>query len=245
MAAAPLSAADEDAEVVELREETRCFPAKGIREFMGRFDDIEPSKRDNVDAFFRANFTIEDGGGYPDRFYIKQDAGEVDIAIDEEGLVPDFRETVKASSEGAELCVQDKARAGTPVDQDGGQFSLPLSVRFINTSGTYDLDELKDGLKDGKSFYKKMVGGPMAILVPKMTHMVVSYDDETTAPQISAFKDDVPIEGLESELFNGSHVVRFKDLTAMGATHLKVTGGEHTLSPVPSIKTMKKFGFGE
>ncbi|MEP6343946.1 MAG: hypothetical protein ABJ275_11595 [Maricaulaceae bacterium] len=250
VAIAPLSFAqdkdkDQDSETtVELREEIRCFPAKGIRDFMGRFDSLEASQRDTIDVFFEPKFVIRDEGTYPDRYYLKQDGAEIDLPINEEGEVPDFVETVKNSAETSEICLQDKARAGTPVDQAGVSFSFPTSIRHIKADGTYDLATLKDGLKDGKSFYKKMVGGAMALLVPKMTHIVVSYDDETTAPQILAFKDDVALEGLESEFFDGAHVVRFKDLKKMGATHLKITGGDHSVAPAPSIKTMKKFGIG-
>lgn len=248
VAIAPLSfAQDKDQEsdaAVELREETRCFPAKGIRDFVGRFDSLETSKRDTIDVFFEPKFVIRDDGTYPDRYYVKQGDKEIDLPINEEGEVPDFVETVKSSAETSEICLQDKARTGTPVDQAGVSFSLPTSIRHIKAEGTYDLETLKDGLKDGKSFYKKMVGGAMALLVPKMTHMLINYEDDTTPPQIQALNGETELEGLEYEIFQGAYVVKYKDLKKMGATHLKVTGGDHSIAPVPSIKTMKKFGIG-
>lgn len=248
VAIAPLGFAqdkDQDADAaVELREETRCFPAKGIRDFVGRFDSLEASKRDTIDVFFEPEIVIKDEGTYPDRYFLKQDDAEIDLPINEEGEVPNFVEVVKNSAETAEICVQDKARAGTPVDQTGFNFSLPMSIRHIKADGTYDLATLEDGLKDGKSFYKKMVGGAMALLVPKMTHILIIYEEDTTSPQIQALNGEAELEGLKSELFQGAYVVKYKDLKKMGATHLQISGGEHSVAPVPSIKTMKKFGIG-
>lgn len=244
MMGAPLAMADDNDEALELREETRCFTAKGIRDFMGRFDGLKATQLDTLVASFRPRFEIKDEGALPDRFYLKSEGQEKDFVLDDDGGVPGFSSAVKGSSDESELCIMDKARAGTPVDQAGVNFSLPMSIRHINVSGNYDMAELADGLKDGKSFYKKMVGGPMAILVPKMTHIVVSYDDDEVTPQIEAFNGDDRIDGLVTEPFDGGHVVTFKDLKRLGATHLKVSGGEHSISPAPSIKTMKKFGIG-
>ena len=55
---APLSSAQDDDVDAELREETRCVPAKDIREFLGRFDGLEASKRDAIDVFFEPKFII-------------------------------------------------------------------------------------------------------------------------------------------------------------------------------------------
>ena len=245
LAATPLAGAQSSDKTPELREETRCFPAKSIRNIYSRFDDLKASQRDTVDVFFQPQFIIQDEGALPDRLYLKHEAIETDLSMDEEGNLPGLAAKVKASHETAELCSQDKARAGAPVDEPGAGLSLGMNIRYINESGVYDMGEIEDGLKDGKSFYKKMVGGPMAILVPKMTHVVISYEDESLAPQIQAYKADAQIEGFEIEPFDGAHVIAVKDLKKLGATQLKISGGEHSLSPAPSIKTMKKFGIGD
>lgn len=241
---APIALADDVEDIVELREETRCFAAKGIRDFMKRFDGLDDTKTDTLKAVFAANIDIRDEGSFPDRVYIKSGDDETNMPLDGEGVIQDFTQTVKTSPAEAELCIQDKARAGTPVNEPGAVLSLPLSVRMKNQSGRYDMAELQDGLKDGKSFYKKMVGGPAALLVPKMTHLVIAYDEDDVPLNLAVFKGDEPIDAPKVEPFNGAHVIRFKDLKKLDVTRIEISGGSHRISPAPSIETMKKFGFG-
>jgi len=61
------------------------------------------------------------------------------------------------------------------------------------------LAELKDGIGDGKSHCKTIMPGPMAMLLPKMTHVMIAYDLIETDAEISAIvrgkePQDVPIE---------------------------------------------------
>jgi len=241
---APLALADDKDNPPKLREEIRCFPAKDIKNFVMRFDSLKASQRDSVDAVFNPNFEIFDEGAFPDRFFLQHNDVQTDVLIEDDGLVPSFIDMLKAADDEGEMCIQDKARAGTPADSRGATFNMSLNIRYLNQSGVYDMDMLADGLKDGKSFYKKMVGGPMALLVPKMTHLVVSYEDEEVTPQIEAFNGDDRIDGLVTEPFDGAHVVTFKDLKKLGVTEIRISGGDHFISPTPSIETMKKFGIG-
>lgn len=244
LALAPVSGAQDGEDPVELREETRCFAASNITGFVKRFDDLDASKRDSVDASIRPAIIINDEGDYPDRLYVQHGEQQDDVAIEGEGRMPTLIPLLKTAHEESEICLEDKARAGTPVSEPGASFNMSFSIRHINTSGTYAMAELEDGLKDGKSFYKKMVGGAMALLVPKMTHVVVAYEDDEANPQIDAYKGEERLGEFNIELFDGGHVIRLKDLKKLGATHLKVSGGEHFVSPAPSIKTMKRFGLG-
>lgn len=241
---APLAMADDKDKSPELREETRCFPAENIVKFISRFDGLKDSQRDSVDSNFNPSVEILDDGALPDRLYFKSGTVEETVLMEEDGQLPTFISRAKTADEETEICIQDKSRAGTPVDSPGAGLSMSFNIRYINRDGSYDMAELADGLKDGKSFYKKMVGGPAALLVPNMTHLVVSYEDEQVTPQIEAFNGDVRIDGLVTEPFDGAYVVTFKDLKKLGATHLKISGGDHFISPAPSIKTMKKFGIG-
>jgi len=236
--------ADDAEEAVELREETRCFPVEGIATFMKRFDGLDETRTDTLEAVFEAAVEVRDEGAMPDRLYLKSGDEETNLILNDDGMVQDFTALAKAAPEDTEMCLQDKARAGTPVDQPGAVFSLPVSIRLQNQSGAYDMAELQDGLKDGKAFYKKMVGGPAALLVPKMTHLVIAYDEDDIPLDVAVFNGNEIIETPETEAFNGGYVIRFKDLKKAGATMIKVSGGAHTINPAPSVKTMKKFGFG-
>jgi len=236
--------ADESEEPVELREETRCFQAEGLINFIKRFDDLDESRTDTLHAVFEAKIEIRDEGEFPDSLYIKSGDQKTNMVLDDEGLIDGFETAIMAAEPESEICIQDKARAGTPVNQAGAVFNMPLSIRMKNTSGRYDMAELQDGLKDGKAFYKKMVGGAYALLVPKMTHLIVAYNEDDVPLNLSVFNNDAPIATPEAEPFNGAHVIRFKDLKKLGATHIEITGGPHRISPAPSVKTMKKFGFG-
>lgn len=242
IATAPSAAAYSDHKDDELRSEIRCKPTKNVRKIESRFDDLKASKRDTVDAVVIPQIIIRDEGGLPDRIYLKHNDEEIDIAVNSYGKAPDLFTRIIASHEDTQVCVQDKARAGTSVDVPGAGLTLPISIRFKNNDGVYDMAEIDDGLKDGKSFYKKMAPGPMALLVPSLTHLVITYVDQSTPPQFVGYKGEELVGDVTIEPFDGSHVIKVKDLKDLGATHLKVLGGPHAMSPATSIKIMRKFG---
>jgi len=114
-------------------------------------------------------------------------------------------------------------------------------VHFLTNSGYHDLATLEDGLKDGKSHYKKMVPAAMRMLVPSLKYVMIEYDVEDTPPQFTAVKGQEPIEGLEHETFCELAMIKVIDLEKLGADGLKIMGGAYNLTPVPGVKTLKRF----
>ncbi len=144
-----------------------------------------------------------------------------------------------------ELCAEDQARAGQVRTENAVEFDVDLDIKFKNASGLHSLFELEDGAKDGKSFYKKMMPGPMKLLVPKMTHVSVSYKDEDVPAIIRAMKDGAVIDGLIAEPFGATYVISLEQLEDLGADALSIEGGAYILETSPSIKKMKSLGFSE
>ena len=106
------------------------------------------------------------------------------------------------------------------------------------------MTELKEGTKDGKSFYKKMIPAAVRMFMPETNYLAVNYDDlRVSGAEIYARVDgkDIP---LTAELYKEKHVVSFKQLKDMGANALIVKGGAYSLQPTVSVKTMKRFGWG-
>lgn len=104
---------------------------------------------------------------------------------------------------------------------------------------------LKEGTKDGKSFYKKMIPSVARMFMPDTDYLAVKYDDlRTTGAQIFARvgDNDVP---LTAELYKEMHVVSFEELEDMKASALIIKGGAYKLQPTVSVKTMKRFGWGQ
>jgi len=235
---APAFAEDKDND--ELRELVSCFPAKGITKFVSKFQKIETDKRDTVDMLIAAKFKVNDDGAMPSRVFTRDQGQEADFTIDAEGNVPDFL-NIGTASEAVELCIEDPTRVGTPKGGNSMNFSIDNDVHFLTNSGYHDLATLKDGLKDGKTHYKKMVPGPMRMLVPTLKYVMIEYDIEDTPPQFSAMKGETPIEGLEHVTFCELAMIKVKDLEALGADGLKVMGGSYKLTPVPGVKTLAKF----
>jgi len=81
--------------------------------------------------------------------------------------------------------------------------------------------------------------------MPDTDYLAVNYDDlRVTGAEIFARVNDKDIP-LEVELFKEKHVVSFKDLKEMGASALVIKGGAYKLQPTVSVKTMKRFGWGQ
>jgi len=237
--ATPAFAQDKEA-TPELRERINCFPAKGIAEFVSKFQKLEADKRDTVDMLFAAKFKVKDGGALPERLFLRDNGIENNFTLDSEGNVPDFQE-IGSAADTAELCSEDPTREGTPRGGDKISFSIENDVHFLDNSGYHTISAIKDGLKDGKTHYKTMVPAPMRILVPKLKYVMIEYEAENTTPQYSAMAGQTPIEGLEHVTYCDNAMIKLKDLEALGADGFKVMGGAYNLTPVPGVKTLSKF----
>lgn len=235
---APAFAEDKE-KVPELRERINCFPAKSITKFVSKFQKIDAKKRDTVDMLFSATFEVKDGGVLPERLFIRDQGAEDSFNLTPDGDVPDFAK-IGAASETAEMCTDDPSREGTPRGS-GFSFSIENDVHFLENDGYHDVSVLKEGLKDGKTHYKKMAPAPIRMLIPSLSHVMIEYDIEETAPQYMAMKGETPIEGLDHELFCGQALIKLKDLEALEADGLKIMGGAYKLTPVPGPKALAKF----
>jgi hypothetical protein len=238
IAALPALAQAED-KVPPLRERINCFPAKNITKFVSKFENMDAEKRDIVDMRFEAKFEAKDGGVLPERIFMRENGTETDFTLEADGTVPDFNK-IGAASDDAELCSEDPSREGTPRGNDLS-FSIENNVHFHDRSGYHTLAAMKEGLKDGKSHYKKMVPAPMRMIVPKLSYVMIEYDTENTTPQYSAMSGDAPIEGLTHETFCNTAMIKIKDFEVLGGDGLKVMGGPYNLTPVPGPKTLAKF----
>lgn len=235
----PAFAEDKEVEAPKLRELVSCFPAENITKMVAKFQSLGADKRDTVDMLFEATFKVKDGGELPARIFTRDAGVEKNFTLNPDGSVPDF-DKIGTVSESAELCAEDPSREGTPRGQ-GISFSMSNDVHFLTNSGYHDLATLQDGLKDGKSHYKKMVPGAMRMLVPTLKYVMIEYDVEDTPPQFTAMKGQEPVEGLQHETFCELAMIKVKDLEKLGADGLKVMGGSYSLTPVPGVKTLQKF----
>lgn len=240
-----LSFADEAEDMVV---GNQCMEAKKIVKMIKKTDGMKPEKTDTVKTFATMKLSPKEGGKLPERVFYRHEGAETNFELDEEGEVVNFKDLGSLSKKG-ELCMHDPVWIGKNKEDVRGGLNLGISfdVSFINTSGTHSMTELIDGTQDGKSHYKKMFPGPMAILVPKMTHVAVGaeMDDEDESVRIvQAIKDGTILDSLKIESFSGMQVISIEDLQALGADSLTITGGAYSLTPVPSIEKMKKFGFG-
>lgn len=228
----------------KLRGEVYCFPAKDVPKIVERISEVDASRRDVVDVALMPKFLIKDGGTWPERFFIRTDSLEIDVPIEKpSGFTPSFLDTAMAHSEG-DICVADKARANRPENDEGLYFEMGLSPLFHNNSGRHEVAELKEGAKDGKKFYKKMIPAAVRMFMPDTKYLAVRYDDFRLTSQIFVQVDGEDV-AVEPELFKDMHVISLDDLEDMDATALLVKGGAYQIQPTVSVKAMKRFGWGE
>ena len=229
----------------ELRGEVFCFPAKDVPRIVTSLQNMKAARTDIVDVDIAPRFIIKDGGVWPERFFLRSAAGqETDIEVlKPSGSVPDFLPAVMADAS-ADICVTDKTRAAKPKNDEGLYFEMGLSPFFHNRSGRHDMAEIFEGTKDGKSFYKKMIPAVARPFMPATDHLAIKYDDTKQAPIIKA-EVDGKLVTLPSEMFKDFHVIPCKALEDLGASALVVEGGAYRLQPIVSVKTMKRFGWGE
>jgi len=235
------AAADEPA----LRGETFCFPAKSVPKLVRQLESIKPERRDVVDVRLAPRFIIKDDGVWPEKFCLAKD-GElvVDLPFSREtGDVPTFLSETQARPD-TDICVDDPTRADRPETDEGLYFEMGLSPLFKSTPGQHSFDELREAAKDGKKFYKKMLPGPVALLMPDTDYFAVRMIDRMDVPTVftKLGENETPVV---AEQVKDMWVVSLDDIKAAEAESLIIRGGAYDLQPVPSPKTLRRFGMGE
>lgn len=222
----------------ETEDLTRCFPAKKLTKMTQKFDSIKPEKRDTLKADVQFMFLKDDDHVLPERFYAKHEDKEWPFDVNADGEVQNL-DLIKTVPKNSELCVQRRA----DVPEGKGGISVNMNIVFKNQSGTHTIEELRDGVKDGRTFYKKMMPGPMALMVPKMSHILVESLDKDSPRTLRFYKDGVPLDGVPLDVLGAqSTLMALSDLDALGVTRIEVSGGAYTLTPTPDRKTLEKFG---
>ena len=165
-----------------------CFP---IERASGRIKaaSLEAYRRDTIDTYLEAYFVDAETRFMPMNLYLKHDGKRDDFIVSESGEVEDFHTKVLGAPNEATICgsMREDGKIG---------LGMSTSVRFKNKSGTHTITEILDGVRDGKSHYKKNLGGVQAMFVPKMTHIAIVYDDVVTTPNVSDIANGlrVPVE---------------------------------------------------
>jgi len=223
-----------------LRKLVECVPGKQMAKLSDAIAGLDADRLDTINT--NPSFTLKpnDGGPAPQRVFVRLGEMETDLKMIEDGEVVDFM-PVFAGQKDAELCVADPVRAGQPYVQGGAySFSMAFNMNYINSSGRYEMDELSDGLKDGKAALKKMIGGPVALVLPKLSHIYVEYEDEAAEPVFKAQRKGKDVGTPEFTKLGDAYLIDYKSLKALKADTLIVEGGVHTLSPSMSPKRMAK-----
>lgn len=233
------------AETENFRGETFCFPAKHVPKLVSEMAEVKAKRRNIVDVRLRPRFIIKDNGVWPDRFYLAK-GGEVVIDLPfsrETGSAPTFIEAAIARPD-TDICVDDPTRADRLENDEGLYFEMGLSPLFKSTPGEHSLVELEEAAKDGKKFYKKMLPDAFAIFMPDTDYFAIRMIDRKAMPTVTALTGDLR-EKLKLEAFKDMWVVSLDMIEGMGADSIIIGGGAYDLQPVPSPKTMRKFGIGD
>lgn len=233
------------ADASDLRGETFCFPAKDVPKLVGELAEVKESRRNIVDVRLQPRFIIKDEGVWPDRFYLAKD-GEVVTELPfsrETGAVPTF---IAAASDrpDTDICVDDPTRAERPENDEGLYFEMGLSPLFKTTTGQHSLAELQEAAKDGKKFYKKMLPGAVAVFMPDTDYFGIKMVNRKTLPTVTALTGGVE-KPLKMEAVKDMWVVSLDNIEDAGADSIVIGGGAYDLQPVPSPKTLRRFGMGD
>lgn len=220
-----------------------CIPTADMTKMLGKFAGLKASKRDTVGPDFRMSIETDEGEAMPERVELRDGEAVMPIAFDDMGRSVGLQQRVLDASEDASLCIVDPARAERTFEAVGYTVDFGMAVRFKETPGTHSMEEIEDGLKDGRSHYKKMVGA-MGFMVPKFDHIAVAGDDEDTPPTVMAMRDGQDIGAPDFERHDGARLIAMETLEDMGADGIRVIG-DYRMSPSPDAETVAKFSGGD
>lgn len=234
-----------DADQPELRGDTFCFPAKDVPKLVSELSEVKEKRRNIVDVRLDPKFIIKDGGVWPDKFYLANDGELVtDLPFSREtGAVPNFIEAASARPD-TDICVDDPTRANRPKDDEGLYFEMGLSPLFKSTTGEHDFAELEEAAKDGKSFYKKMLPSVVSMFMPDTDYFAVKMQDRSAVPVVFARSPDGETP-IALEQVKDMWCFSLEDVETANAVSIVIDGGVYDLQPVPSPKTLRRFGWGD
>ena len=224
----------------EIRKAENCFDAGWVSGKLRKLATLKPEKTDIVGVSPSAQFILDDiSQHYPERAFMKDQGELTELPIAPDGSLVGF-EKFRTASDDVEFCHYDSKRAGLPFDADGIRLNINTEIQFHNQSGVHNLGDIKDGLKDGRAHYKKLAGA-LAIVVPKMSHIMIEYKDETQALDFTPMKEEIALTETVPIVFCGSPMINVKDLEDIGADSIIISGGDYLLLPVPGLAAMKRF----
>lgn len=220
--------------------EEYCMPAGGINETLAKFDSLKAEKRDTVGADLALTVELQDDEIMPERIELRDADTVIPLRFDDTNRSIGFIDQLRQVTNAASLCVIDPARAKRMRADSGFLVDISMGVRFKDTPGTHALSQIKDGLKDGRSHYKKMAGA-MGFMVPKFDYIAVAGDDKATPPRVWATAEGIDLGEPEFELYDDTRMIAYKVLETMGADGVRIEDGYYQMSPSPDAKTIAKF----
>ena len=231
------------AHAADLREETECFAFGKIMKALDKLESVDPEYRDVVDTRPVARIArTEDDVPPPERLFFRHGDTEHDIAFPEAGEIPELLEVGYKLGKKSEVCLTDPHFAGTPKDKQGRMVSIGMLPEYTALDGSHTLAELREGLTDGRVFYKKLAPAIVSFMVPDLTHVAVSHplDDKHNLPTVEAFRGAESLGEVEMEPFTVSQLLDLETLEAMGADRIEVRG-DYRLFPMPDAETVRKY----
>lgn len=216
----------------EIRELINCQPGESFAKLADALGGLDADKLDTINTSPSFSFTVLDGGPLPSRIFHRSEAGaETDLPFSDDGEVTDFVQLFRGGDK-AEFCVEDPARAGKPKgESDTYSVSMSVNMNFINASGTYSIEELRDGAKDGKAAIRRMMGGAEAVFAPSLTHIHLAYKDKPAAPDIQGCTAAGLCKALAFKPLEDNYLFALQALEDMNAAELRIGGGDHVISP--------------
>ncbi len=216
----------------------KCFSADTLVKHVKKMSSLKPKRMDTLHSVMDAGWVRRHGDDPYPKVWTRADGVDTPLSVDDKGIIPDFSARLSSLSKGAELCAPESQ------DQDNPNFEMSIgtAILFQNETGPFSIAELQDGVGDGKSFYKKMMPGPMALLVPKMTHVSVQYEDKMLPLNVRFTQAGAAVDAPPYEMSGSVFVFSLEDIEASGADMMHVDGGPFRLTPTPSIEKMKSLG---
>lgn len=235
-----VSPAIAEEKVPVIRKDETCQSARFIPDYHRKFRKLSDDKLDSVRMIPTARLiTSETLSHYPERVYVKDGDIITPLTVQPNGEINNFG-FLAAASDAVEICTFDLARKGLPITEDGLKWDIEMDILFLDANGEHAIETLRDGLRDGRSHYKKVVG-TFSFVVPKMTHFIIKPVGGTAARRAIAMKQGEVLPPLTLGVFCGADMISMRELESKSADKLVIEGGAYRLLPVPNAKALARF----
>lgn len=205
----------------------RCTEAEDLIKAMTTLPSFDADMTSPVKMKLQLRAEQEGAPVTDQRFFYRDGVEIIELPLSADGVLQDTHKMSSKNQE-AELC---RASLDDSDTSENISMNAQMTFDYAPGGGTYDVATLEEGAKEGRNQLKALAPAAVRLLVPKLTHIVVSAPDESgPLPVVTTLVDGEPRAAFKPTVMEEQRImIALSDLKKHKIDEIKITGGSYLL----------------